>query len=169
MAGDWRLGWLEVGEDGFWGGWRLHPQPHIAAGGSLAEGWRGCPGYLRLASPLQLAPIPPSSPPALPAPQRRAEPRTPQLWGWGRWGRTAPALPIPRPTLGGSRAPPTRLRPLPAPQPSGRGSPYPKGFFRAARCPHGAGGDARAASPFLYPEGFACIPLGVSSLLPRPK
>lgn len=121
-AGDWSL---EVGEAGGWGRWilgRLEAESwRVEAGEAggftpnptelLGAPWPGEGGDARGTCGLHLLS---SSPPSLPAPQRRAEPRTPQLWGWGRWGRTAPALPIPTPTLGGGRAPPTRLRPLPA-------------------------------------------------------
>lgn len=140
------------------GGWRLHPQPHIAAGGSLAGRGRGCSGYLRPTSPLQLAPIPPSSP----APGRASHPAA---LGLGAVGEDGPGPAHPQADARGepsSADEAAAAPPLPAPQPSGRGSPYPKGFFRAARCPPGAGGDARAAFPFLRPERFARIPLGVS-------
>lgn len=140
------------------GGWRLHPQPHIAAGGSLAGRGRGCSGYLRPASPLQLAPIPPSSP----APGRASHPAA---LGLGAVGEDGPGPAHPQADARGepnsadeaAAAPRSPLRSL-----RGEAPRTPRGFLGLPAAPPGAGGDARAASPFLYPEGFARILLGVS-------
>lgn len=160
------MGRLEAGEAG---GFAPNPTELLGAP------WPGEGGDARGTCGLHLLS---SSPPSLPAPQRRAEPRTPQLWGWGAVGEDGPGPAHPHADARGgpssadeaAAAPRSPLRSLQGEaQPPPAASSLPKGFLGLPAAPLGAGGDARAASPFLRLEGFARILLGVSSLLPRPK
>lgn len=171
MAGDWSL---EAGEDGFWGGWRLEaggwrlgaspPTPHCCWGlpGWEREGMLGVPAPC-VSSPARPHPSQlPSCPPSSPAPGRASHPAA---LGLGAVGEDGPGPAHPQADARGepssadeaAAAPRSPLRSL-----RGEAPRTPRGFLGLPAAPPGAGGDARAASPFLHPEGFACIPLGVS-------
>lgn len=181
MAGDWSL---EAGEAGGWGRWILGrleagswrmeageaggftPNPTLLLGAPwLGEGG-DARGTLRPASPLQLAPIPPSSP----APGRASHPAA---LGLGAVGEDGPGPAHPQADARGepssadeaAAAPRSPLRSL-----RGEAPRTPRGFLGLPAAPLGLGAMPEQLLPSFTRRGLLASSLGSpSSLLPRPK